>query len=260
MNNDNLTQLLASERLQHDTGVLTFPAPVEMHERMMEGIQPLVDRGFPVNVVAEMSDPTTVVARDEDVSHTAYARVLLRAEFDLGDEEHRAVAAVVYDLKSANPKVTLASGAQVQVCINQCVWGADQVVTRDLVSGGLSQITPFFKKYSERLSQEWEEFQELRRTLQERVLTREGYERVVGHLFVGTVGRRRAVQVPQASLSHAVKNIEDPRNYRYEFGEDGIDAWTLLNAITDHTSRTYLNRVYDNTLAATQAIRDITAQ
>lgn len=176
---------------------------------------------------------------EEQVAHIAYKRLIAKAKLP---EEFNIIAhtdslftdlwseiGFVYALDTKSPEIRAYKGKRVSVCTNQCVFGADNVTSLNLVKSSTKSIYDSLQRYVDTAVEDRRQYIDIIERLDGNKLYDRGLKERVGHIMM------ECKKNPKLGTQCAVDMIGlilDPKS-KYGLTDGSTSDWVLYNACTE---------------------------
>lgn len=205
-------------------GAMEFRSPAD-------NLNPLIDLLRPLNceITVEGSGDVTN-ANDDSSINRAYSRTMLKVKRTI-DEELSYEMGVMFALDLGIPQVKLFRGVKVNACLNQCIFGADDLRKLNVSS---AMETEVLTKYVADFNAHLDAVQQRVRTMKATFLTEPQVKERIGEMIVAcTIAKR------PAGTTSILRSIEllFKATSKYYVKQDGFNEWLFYNSLTEDYNR-----------------------
>lgn len=237
-----IEDLESSKIYQSDSDVIRFEHPMDYLSPFIELFNSINPTWNIEGQLGGVNKNKAVVVDDlvmpEEVN-ISYSRVLARAklpeEYDINFEftnnyNHlTSEIGMVYALDGRNPEIKVYAGRRVTACINQCIFGADSILTINLLKSSKEAAYNQTRRYLETIEANNKVYLEKIHNLKERELS--------GSKLLERIGKIvwEAKKNPKLGIicaSDMVTYIQDPKS-KYALVDNKTTDWMLYNACTE---------------------------
>jgi len=217
----SLEQALDSKVYVKNDSVV-YKSPRHYFEPFLEKVEPLAE-SWRVRTSGAISN-----AEEDGEKNTAYGRIAIEAKLpQFSSSISGGTIGMVYALDTQKPIVKAFAGQNVSLCMNLCIFGADDYIQQDLLAG-LDRIYAEVTKMSERAEKTLGEFMAVYEQMNDRMLTVPEIEETFGRLI-----RLSKPNKFNTGLIINAANMVFNESSRYAISGDTMSQWQLYNAVTD---------------------------
>lgn len=175
------------------SSVINFQHPIDYLQPFLDIIEPL---GGTVSFRGEVGSISKERAREdveEQAKHTAYKRLIARAklpdeftmflDLDTDFKELWSEIGFVFSLDGKNPELRAYRGKRVSICDNQCIFGADNVTSLNLLKSSTRSIYDSLRIYADNAASDLEKYKETISKLYDNKLSGGKLNERIGHII-----------------------------------------------------------------------------
>ena len=244
--------------------MLTIKDVVEAKAYVKNGISYMLPKDIIspfIDTVSEEKDEIVLTSQGEVVNENedetrniSYPRMLVevrKESIEINETSYQAVFGLLYAMDLGTPILKTFFGYNASACTNMCIFNANQVIQRNL----LSKRTDFIEDYkaiADKSANIASDFKEITERLDEIFLTRRELSEFLGY------GLRSAItenKLPLGILTGAVKNMANEKSPYYVQGGSYMNnvVQSMTQVITD--SKNITSKI-DNTIAVYQLAKE----
>lgn len=212
-------QVLTSKR--YIKGAFEFRAPSEILTPVIGELSKLK---LDITITGSQANAN---GNTDSTINKAFGRVMLHVRHELAEGLTYEMG-VMYALDLTVPKAKIYRGIKVMACLNQCIFGADDIVTINLNNGKeLDTVTSYIEEFAKRMKTA----ENLVRNLKAYKMNEEQVRRAIGDMIIKTVTDKG--QTGTTTIMRAIEMLYDSTS-KYFVKQEGFSAWHLYNALTEY--------------------------
>lgn len=206
-------------------GALSFQSPEEM---LSPVINLLNSTGGEIEIKG--NNPVEMQEKNSGIILTSYGRTSITAKINF-DEEISYQIGVLTALDLGKPSMKIYRGHNVNTCLNQCIFGAEETVKFDLSQGINEEATQnFINNWKEKAKKSAEIIQ----ALKGRIIEEKEINFVLGSMLKKTIEEKTENGIN--SITSATQYLLNEKS-KYYYKQKGFNAWHLYNAMTENFNR-----------------------
>ncbi len=228
---------IENSKIFKTAGGLSYNHPIEYLNPFFEKF-----KGIDVNWNFQAEIGSVNRNQEDDSENVAYSRLsaiaTLPPEYAIlaGDSlfnDMTTEVGLVYNLDTGKPEMKLFRGERVRVCLNQCVFGASNITTVNMLSSRVA-IYEQADKYVQTIGEMVTKYKGIIEKLTETKRSGKSLEQIFGKMLVeATKNQKLGIQI----VTGAIKSILDSKSM-YKLDANGeITDWRILNALTEEAKR-----------------------
>ena len=233
---------ISLEKLQESKRFVNPKNKMFSFEHPMDYLAPFQEimQGIDVQWTFKVDSEVVNADRESEVENTAYGRFAAIARMPV--EYNLNVADItpqfnnmyheiglVYALDTTKPEIKAFSGKKVDVCLNQTVFGADNVTSVLMAGLRRNDIYTYLHNYAKTALEETLKYRQFVERLVEQKLVGSQLHEHIGDLVLYAMKDK---YLGITSVMDAIKMITDEKTMYYGMGDAGTNKWITYNACT----------------------------